>query len=199
MERAVNRWVQLAASGTVFLTGLIAVMAIVGLAVDNFRLRTAIREGRSGSEQPIKPGLTLPDAAFLRSDGGEFTLSGQLGHSANGGLLYFFTTTCPYCRQSLPKIGLIARTVQSRAMTFWGISLDGEMATRRYKEHEDIRWAVTTLPKDSEFRALIRRVPTVLLVNRTGEVLESWQGQVDSVTAGEIEDAVRTLSMPGRQ
>lgn len=84
-------------------------------------------------------------------------------------------------------------------MTFWGISLDGEMATRRYKEHEDIRWAVTTLPKDSEFRALIRRVPTVLLVNRTGEVLESWQGQVDSVTAGEIEDAVRTLSMPGRQ
>jgi thiol-disulfide isomerase/thioredoxin len=127
------------------------------------------------------PGMLVPvyRAASLTGD------SVTVGQNSMGErqVLFFFTTTCEYCRASLPALAVldsvIRRTPDMHA-TLNGVALDSVAASvRRFVDSAGVRMAVL-LPPTPRMALLyrVRAVPTVLVVDSGGRTPLCAPGQV---------------------
>ncbi len=175
------------ASQVVSLGALTVALALVGvLGTQN---RSLERRYAALAEQARLPyvGLTVPpfDAATLDGD------SVRIGKSGEGSaqILFFFTTTCPYCRATLPAWNRIASEAGKQGeVAIYGIQLDSAQSGLEYAEEHGLGFPLVTLP-DPRIRQWyrVRLVPTTVVLDRTGLVVYARGGEI---TARETIDSV---------
>ncbi|WP_363796450.1 TlpA disulfide reductase family protein [Lysobacter firmicutimachus] len=138
-------------------------------------------------------GMYVPRVALHGLDGRAIELGQPRGDSQ---VLFFFTTTCPYCRASLPQLKRVARQLPQASAggaELIGVALASPGQARAYARehaldfplvaHDDRRTAAL-------FRA--RKVPALLVIGRDGRVRYRHVGALnDKRTLRELLLAVR--------
>lgn len=129
------------------------------------------------------PGLFVPafSAATVAGD------SVRIGEPQPGTaqLLFFFTTTCPYCKASLPAWNRIVRATEGiHDVAAYGVALDSLHLTREYvRERAMTRPIVVLNDRRSTSLYRVRRVPLLLLVGEGGRVRFSRIGTLEDPAA----------------
>lgn len=145
-------------------------------------------------------GATIPTFRAAALTGDSVTI-GSLPDSTSRQVLLILTTTCDYCRATVPvwvrladSLGRIAPHVRVVAL-----SLDSVEATRRYAEEFRLPFPVVTLPEPKLAR-IIRagRVPQTAVVDYQGRVLYGHAGVLDqpAVMDSLFLAALRPLPVP---
>jgi peroxiredoxin len=112
------------------------------------------------------------------------TLTGDtltVGERLDGGkqVLLLLTTTCPFCRATLPVWAQLADSIRQvrPEVEVIAVSLDSLDETRRYAEEHGLAMPVVTLPTRKLGRLLrAGRVPQTVVVDHEGRVLYGWTG-----------------------
>lgn len=146
----------------------------------------------------LQPGSWVPTLVMPTTDDSSVVV----GERVDGGrqLLLVFTTTCQYCRASLPawarlpeQLDSAARANRGADIQVLGIALDSLGSARRYRATHELPFLVAQLPEGKP-RALYRAraVPMVVLLDSAGRVLYTRAGvltaraAVDSVIAAAV-------------
>src|SRR5690242_916760 len=143
---------------------------VVVLAQENRGLRLQVAQTKIQSRAPRR-GVIVP--AFRAA-----TLSGDSVQVGRGipQVLFFFTTTCQFCRQTLPAWDTIATRLRagSVAAQVYGVGLGSDSAVRAYAREHALGFPVVTLP-DTTLQMLYRveGVPVTVVLSREGRVLLS--------------------------
>lgn len=146
---------------------------MVGLVRENRALKARIAELESSPVADALPaGAPVPAIELVASGGDREHLDELL---ANGGVVAFLSTTCPYCEQTLPTWSDLADRYGTRGVPFIGVSLDDRKATDAYVSDHDLGWPLWA-PAGTGGVPGIVRVPYTVLVAPGGHVLESWLG-----------------------
>lgn len=159
--------------GLAVATGLVVVLArrlrsLSEAYVEIQRLSTALH---TGSVVPTFWTATL---------GGDSITVGEAADTASRQLLFFFTTTCPYCKATLPVWAEVADSAAKLGpglVQVVAISLDSAAATRAYVAEHRLQYPVVLFP-DWRMTRLYRagRVPTTVVLNGEGTVLYARVG-----------------------
>ncbi|HEX2188136.1 MAG TPA: TlpA disulfide reductase family protein [Longimicrobiaceae bacterium] len=144
-------------------------------------------------ERATRPyaGMWVPTFRTSTLDGAPVTVGESPG--AGRQVLFVFTTTCPYCKTTLPAWDAIAAeldTVRSVPVAVYGISLDSADVTRRYAAANRLPFPVVRFPED-KLAAIYRAqtVPLTLVLDERGRTIHSRLGEmteraaIDSVLA----------------
>jgi cytochrome oxidase Cu insertion factor (SCO1/SenC/PrrC family) len=126
-------------------------------------------------------GMWVPSVPATTVDGAEL----RLGEPARGGaqVLYFFTTTCRYCKASVPALKKLASRLDSRVAMI-GVSDEPAEDTRRYTRAHSLPFATASVPGRRVvglFRA--RTVPLITVVNADGRATYTRYGTLESDAA----------------
>lgn len=159
---------------------LVAALAlVVVLARQNQALSAQTVNLRRQMTQPV-PGLALPTFRTATLSGDSVTV----GERADGGrqVLFVFTTTCPYCRASIPAWKRIAAAADSMAPPLsavaYGVVLDSsDAAARQYVAAHALTYPVLRFPSrklGAMYRT--RNVPATLVLDAEGRVLYAKMG-----------------------
>lgn len=107
-------------------------------------------------------------------------------------LLIFFKSTCPWCQIELPKLGEAFRRHPDIGVQIIGIVVgqDDESSATRFAQEKnlDFRLALDTQHQAREAYPL-QRVPTVVLIDRFGNVQRVYEGSAEQLT-GIVEQTV---------
>jgi len=167
-----------------------ATVLVVVLALQKRELSERV-EGLTTRVRDPYPGLYVP-AVTLPSLSGDSVSLGQTkpGHVQ---VLFVFSTTCEFCKESLPGWKRIAGELAGNSqITVVGISLDSVPATRRYVTEHGIELPVVSFT-DRKLRALYRAwiTPQTLIVDAEGRVSYARIGAVsDEMAIDSIIEAV---------
>jgi peroxiredoxin len=156
----------------------LAVAAALVVAL-GMRVRALNRENDALFLRATRPyaGMYVPAFTTRSLDGGAVTVASP----ARRQVLFVFTTTCPFCRTSIPawtRIGRAAEAAYGRGGAV-GLSLDGVDSTLAYVRAHGLAYPVARFP-DARTRSLYRSrtVPVTLVVDSTGRVVFSRIGEV---------------------
>lgn len=155
-------------------------IALIGLAVVTLLLMRDNRELRSQLPPPAEPRIVEGDVVspfrVLEQDGTE-TVVDASAHGNQDRLLFFFTTTCPVCRDNQPRWSELHGRVANR-MDVVGVSLDDPEQTRSYLEGLEIPFRVVTVIDPQSFvrEQGVDLVPLTVHVGADGAVRDSWLG-----------------------
>lgn len=182
----------------VLATALVAALVLViVLARQNADLvrRVALLERRAFEPYP---GLQVPTVTATTLDGTALTL----GEREDGArqLLLVFTTTCPYCKASLPswrQIAAAADTLTQPRPLVAGIVLDSGDAAAYGRAHS-LQFPIARFPSrkvQSMYR--VRSVPAVVLLDGAGQVIYARTGVLESRVAVDSVLAALRWTQPG--
>jgi peroxiredoxin len=123
----------------------------------------------------LETGVRAPSFRLKNLDGGQHSLQDIL--TRGPALLAFFKVSCPVCQLAFPYL---ERLAGGSSLQIIGISQDDDRSTRSFNQ----RWGVTfpTLLDQSEENYLasnaygISSVPSLFLVEKSGEVTKSFSG-----------------------
>lgn len=115
-------------------------------------------------------------------------------------VLFVLTTTCPYCKASLPVWARLADSLSrlpNRSIQVVAISLDSLETTRRYVEEHALPYPVVTFPTP-KLRRLYRAgtVPETLVLDKDGRVLHAHAGLLDQPAV--LDSIYRAATLPLR-
>jgi peroxiredoxin len=126
----------------------------------------------------VVPTVTAPTLA------GDSMIVGETRDSNSVQVVYVFTTTCPYCRATLPIWDAVtdsARRLYGSSVQVVAMSLDSTHVTARYAESNQLAYPVAFFPDWKAARHYRARVvPQTLVLNRIGEVLYAHIGQLSA-------------------
>lgn len=180
--------------------GLACILVVV-LALQNRKLTQRHNDLLLRGILP-RPGLFVPTASVSSLDGAQVTI----GEPKPGGtqLLFVFTTTCPYCRASLPAWESIAARARSSGPDneVYGVSLDSLDLTREYVRAHKLSFPTLLFPP-GKLPTLYRtaNVPVTMIIDAAGRVAYARVGvltepaAVDSVLAA-LKQAPDRVSSP---
>jgi thiol-disulfide isomerase/thioredoxin len=163
----------LLASAVLAACGLVVVLARqqITLRREYAALQRLARDLHSGSVVPVFHATSLGNDALT---------IGETPDSLGRQLLFVFTTTCPYCKATLPVWAKLADSV--RRLSPWqvqvvGISLDSLEKTRAYVEAQGIKYPVVRFP-NRRYTRLYRanRVPETVVLDYEGNVIFARMG-----------------------
>lgn len=165
---------------TVAVLFLLLLGATAVLATQNSRLA---RDNRALHDRATRPyaGLVVPEALALTMGGDSVTLGAA--HHGERQLLFFFTTTCGFCRSAIPSWSAIAQSVtQQHNVRVYAVVLDTTDSLATYAEHAGLSIPIVA-PVDSRFPFLYRSkaVPLTMVIGESGRVLYSRFGVMDSL------------------
>ncbi len=182
--------------------GSLALAAIIWLGAENVRLRAGVPPPDSGVPS-LRPGDNLADIEVMRLPGlssEESVPTNLLAITAEYSVVFVGTTTCPYCLQSVEGWELLRRQLP-RDVANVALLLDASTnaAGPIGKTAESQGWHIVTPVSLAEASRLgIARVPMTLLIDRRGEILSIWLGQLsDDLVAkilGQVLELETTLS-----
>ncbi len=172
------------------LAGALALVAVLGAQSRGMRDRIVVLERRAflpyaGMVVPAVKAMTLARDTVT------------IGDPPSGGrqVLLFFTTTCGFCRQTLPAWHYLADTLRaSGEAEVIGISLDSILPPTDSLRRIGFTFPVIELA-DPRLRALYRAksVPTTFVVGEQGNVLHARMGALTTERAiDSVLQAVRT-------
>lgn len=131
------------------------------------------------------PGMYMPAFRTATLDGAPVTV----GEAASGErqVLFVFTTTCQYCKATLPawsRIAREARTPGGAAPTVLGVSLDSVDVTRKYAAEHRLGYPVVRMA-DPKLVAMYRAgsVPLTLVLDEQGRTIHSRLGEISAPAA----------------
>jgi peroxiredoxin len=127
-------------------------------------------------------GMFVPKVAATALDGRALSLGQPQGRRQ---VLFFFNTTCPHCRASLPQLKLAARELRRHD----GVELIGvafarpEQAVAYAREHA-LEFPLTAVDDDRRTLALFRarRLPSLLVIDGDGRVRYQRVGELNGKT-----------------
>lgn len=168
-------------------------VAAVLVVVLSLRVRDLNDRNARLQERAVFPyaGMYVPTFRAATLTGEPVTVGEAEGEGRQ--VLFFFTTTCPYCRSSLPawkEITAKLDTVRSLPVSVYGVSLDPADVTRRYAEEHRLPFPVLRFPEEklaSIYR--VRAVPVTAVLDAEGRMIHSRVGElrdraaIDSVLA----------------
>lgn len=170
---------------------LVACILVAVLAWQNQQLRTQQQWLQTRVTAPYA-GMYVPTIAAPGVDGRSYTLGAAQGQPQ---ALFFFTTTCPYCRRSAPTVVRAARQLQANLPgrpQLLGVCHCDPAQAARYAHVHGFDFPVVTL---TDRRALMlfraRNVPLVMAVDGEGRVRHSHVGLFD--TTERVLDLVAAL------
>ena len=180
--------------------GLTLAAALV--VVLSLKVRRLNEDYAKMSDRAIRPyaGMFVP--TFQAS-----TLTGQpvtVGKSAapeGKQVLFFFTTTCPYCKTTLPawrEITAALDTVRSIPVAVYGVSLDSTAVTTQYVQDQRLPFPVLELP-ERKLSALLRAqsVPLTVVLDAEGRMIHQHLGELtDRVKIDSVLTMVRWKPAP---
>lgn len=186
------------------LLALLALLAIAWLSVENARLRS------SNSSRPTSPVVSSPLQAgnHLPQDESVLVLDATTVSAASGvvdpvplreavsgaTLLFAFTEECPYCRRSLPWLGRLADGLAPVGVEVVGLLLTRRVQPPLASDAPTAGWRLLLAAEPTVFTSLgILRVPTTLLVDADGRIVEVWTGELEIDRVREIVAAAERL------
>jgi peroxiredoxin len=164
------------------------VAALVGLSLVTVELARRYAD-LSRSYDMLRQRSGLPHAGYFvptfagRTASGDTLQIGATSDVRHRQLVFVLTTTCPYCRQTLPvwsKLTDSARRLAGWTVDVIGISLDSAAATKRYGEAQGLGFPLVTFPSrklKQLYRA--RAVPQTLVLDEEGRVLYARTGLLE--------------------
>ncbi|WP_184452078.1 MULTISPECIES: peroxiredoxin family protein [unclassified Xanthomonas] len=175
---------------------LAACALVLVLAWQNRGLREERRWFVTRTTEPY-PGMYVPRIDVAAVDGTPLTLGVP---AAERQVLFFFTTTCPYCKRSAPQMVQAAQRLaaQQPNVQVLGVCQCSPAQAQRYAAEHGFTFPVTTLTDRRAvmlFRA--RNVPTLLALDHEGRVRYARVGIFD--TTERMQDlmaAVRSTDVP---
>ncbi len=124
-------------------------------------------------------GMYVPVYA-ARSLDGDSVRVGDAGPGVRQ-LLYFFTTSCPYCRASIGTWGSVAARAQAQALAgveVYGVGVDSAHLVAAYAEEHGLNYAVVPLTEARWARLFrVSGVPLTLVVEPSGRVSYARRGE----------------------
>lgn len=167
---------------------------VVVLGMRQIALSRAYAELRRLATQPHE-GYAVPGFVAKTLEGDTLTI-GESSDSAARQVLFVLTTTCPYCKATLPVWADLADSlgrVGAGHIRVIALSLDSLEQTRRYADEHAIRYSVATFPTE-KLRRLYRAgsVPQTVVLDAWGQVLYAYVGQL---RAGPALDSVYRAAM----
>lgn len=179
-----------------WLAVLAACALVLVLAWQNRGLREERRWFVTRTTEPYL-GMYVPRIAATTLDGAPLTLGEP---AAERQVLFFFTTTCPYCKRSAPQMVQAAQRLaaQQPDVQVLGVCQCSPAQAQRYAAEHGFTFPVTTLTDRRTlmlFRA--RNVPTLLALDHEGRVRYARVGVFD--TTERMQDlmaAVRRTDAP---
>ena len=170
---------------------LAACALLVVLAWQNRTLREERRWFVTRTTEPYL-GMYVPQIAATALDGSALTLGVPV---ADAQVLFFFTTTCPYCKRSAPSVVQAAQRLVEQGggrVQVLGVCQCSPDQARRYAIEHRFAFPVTTL---TDRRALMlfraRNVPLLLALDRDGRVRYARVGVFD--TTERVQDLVAAV------
>lgn len=167
---------------------------IWSLAAENRELKARIAElSRPDPAESLVAGDPLPDVALDGPEGPQSTAD----LAAEGAVLAFLTTRCPYCERTLPLWSDLQGRLEKSGIPFVAISLDPPAATRQYAALHDIEWPMWTVTDPDEIPRLeVNSVPYTVVVSPEGRVSDVWLGALLEADLEAIGEAVEA-KIPG--
>lgn len=125
-------------------------------------------------------GMYVPKVALTSLDG----QTRELGQPrADAQVLFFFTTTCPHCRASLPQLKLAAAQLQAAAggVELIGVAFASPEQTATYAREHALNFPLIA-HDDRRTSALFRarKVPSLLVIGRDGRVRYQHVGEINN-------------------
>ncbi|RPE77128.1 peroxiredoxin family protein [Vulcaniibacterium tengchongense] len=159
---------------------LVATALVIALGLQVRQLRAEQRWLVERASQAYA-GMYVPRVAATALDGSRHHLGQPRARSQ---VLFFFTTTCPYCRASLPLVGSIARQLEAASggtAQMLGVALDDPAAAAAYAREHALPFPVVAL-RDRRTAMLFRarKVPLLLVVGADGRVRYARPGVLNS-------------------
>ncbi|UCD24386.1 MAG: TlpA family protein disulfide reductase [Gemmatimonadota bacterium] len=137
-------------------------------------------------------GMYVPTVTLPAVTGDPVLLGGPPGGHVQ--VLFVFSTSCQYCKASLPAWKQIAAELAaSEGAEVIGVSIDSVETTRRYLKENGIELPVVSLT-DQRLRALYRAgiTPQMLIVDARGRVSYARIGALtDGAAVDSVVDAAR--------
>lgn len=169
--------------------------ALVGaLGAQNRSLEQRMVEVVRRAAEP-RPGIFVPEINATTIAGDPIVVAGGMEPGEHQ-VLAFFTTTCPYCRASMPSWkDLAARLAEDRTSKFIGIAVDSAHLAQAYVSEHGLAFPVVVLnhPKYVQFFR-VRGVPEILVLRHDGQVAFARIGIMESAAAiDSVIDAVRRV------
>ena len=102
-----------------------------------------------------------------------------------------FASWCPPCRDEIPGLINIRRTLPEDQVALLGISVDREpKALANYMSEMNINYPVLLATGDFVQRLGVRAVPQLLIYNRQGELVFDHKGLMDEADIRDVIDKV---------
>ncbi|MFQ5745160.1 MAG: TlpA family protein disulfide reductase [Acidobacteriota bacterium] len=165
------------ASSTMMLLAAGAVGFLIwSLADQNRDLKRALAQGLDSAQaaHSMSAGDRIPSIRTVDLEGIDHNLS-EITEA--GGVVAFFTTSCPYCEETLPSWSELHSDLAARDIAFVALSLQDSDRTREYATSHTIHWPVWSLVDRTQAAALaVTRVPTTALVAPGGLIIELLAG-----------------------
>lgn len=158
----------------------VSTLLVVVLAASHRDLSNRHEELLRLATQP-HPGMYVPafDAATVDGD------TVRIGEARPGQrqLLYFLTTSCPYCRASIPAWKELTRWAPDD-ISVVAVALDSAHLVEAYRRQQGLELPIIVL-SDRRLRALYRvnRVPLTMVVDESGRVLAARIGELSGSAA----------------
>ena len=182
------------------LVALAAALALIVVLARQLEARSERVKRLTERLTSLQPGSWVPTVVLPTTDDSSVVV----GERIDGGrqLLLVFTTTCQYCRASLPawarlpeQLDSAARTSRAPDVQVLGIALDSLGAARRYRDLHKLPYVVAQLP-EGKSRALYRAraVPMVVLLDSAGRVLYTRAGVLTAMAA--VDSVIAAAMMP---
>lgn len=186
--------------GLVGVPSVVLAVSTVLLALEARQLRDGVQRWRAQAQWPTVNGI-LPPVSVARLDGRADVLA--LGDSTRQELWVGFTTTCPYCRESLSMWRSVADSAAARGVSVFWLSLSPLEDTQRYAD--SLGLPLDQIRVSPDRRALgaarLRAVPATVLTTGAGRVQYVKAGVFttrDAAALLAIIDSTRALVVPPR-
>jgi thiol-disulfide isomerase/thioredoxin len=170
-----------------------AIYVVFSLARENRELKAQLRaQQASPLDLSVAADESIPDVAMLSLTGQRARLPQIV---AGGGVIAFLTTTCPYCRETLPTWVELASAYEAVGVPFVGVSLHDAALTAAYVNEHDIEfpmWVAENPLAAGDLR--VASVPFTVLVKDGAIVEEVWLGPLGPAAVDRVMAALGSPS-----
>ena len=184
-------------SNAIFLLAAIGVSWLIfSLAQENRQLKAQLRQQQASPlELSMAAGESVPEVDLVNLEGGKGELRELM---AEGGVLAFLTTTCPYCRETLPIWSELAAMYEDRGVPFVWVSLHDQALTEAYAREQGLERPMwLTADPDAVPELRVDAVPFTVLVGPGSTVEQVWLGPLTPPDIGRLESALNAVSAAG--
>lgn len=167
-------WIEIVAIACAVTCACIVLGLAARLKSESARHRAIVQRVTRPADGMWVPNLTLPT---IRSD--SVRIGGWAIHRPQ--VLFFFTTTCPYCRSSIPAAAVLDSVARTMGVEMVGVSLDEPALTSTYVSEHGISFKVGLMnaPGDKlAYRAF--DVPLFLILSDSGRAIRARVGVVEN-------------------